>query len=71
MSKEYDQATLIPDQRGGLRPMLSEKQILDRIPIARSTLQMWEEQGASVQIGPNCKAWYRDKNNILGCVASV
>jgi prophage regulatory protein len=47
-----------------LRPMLSEKQILDRLPIARSTLQNWEREGRfprSVQIGPNRKAWYADE----------
>ena len=68
---KHDQATLVPDQRGELRPaaqkvrpMLSEKQILDRIPIARSTLQNWENEGhfpKSVQIGPNRKAWYEDE----------
>ncbi len=47
-----------------LRSMLSEKQILNRIPIARSTLQNWEKEGLfpkSVQIGPNRKAWFEDE----------
>ncbi len=60
----HDQATLVPRQGQQLRPMLSEKQILDRIPIARSTLQKWEREGdfpKSVQIGPNRKAWYADE----------
>jgi predicted DNA-binding transcriptional regulator AlpA len=60
----YDDATLVPDQREQLRPMLGEKQILDRLPIARSTLQNWEKEGhfpKSVQIGPNRKAWYADE----------
>jgi predicted DNA-binding transcriptional regulator AlpA len=59
-----DRATLVPDQREELRRMLSEKQILDRIPIARSTLQDWEKVKLfpkSVQIGPNRKAWYEDE----------
>jgi predicted DNA-binding transcriptional regulator AlpA len=50
--------------RVALRPMLSEKQILDRLPIARSTLQKWEKAGdfpRSIQIGPNRKAWYADE----------
>ncbi len=40
-----DRVTLVPDQREELRFMLSEKQILDRLPIARSTLQKWEKAG--------------------------
>jgi prophage regulatory protein len=46
------------------RRMLSERQILDLLPIARSTLQMWEKAGdfpKSVMIGPNRKAWYADE----------
>jgi predicted DNA-binding transcriptional regulator AlpA len=46
------------------RRMMSEKQILDLLPIARSTLQMWEKQGdfpKAVMIGPNRKAWYADE----------
>jgi prophage regulatory protein len=60
MKSEYNCAPLVPAQ-GELRPMLSEKQILDRLPIARSTLQKWEKDGdfpKSVPIGPNRKAWY-------------
>jgi prophage regulatory protein len=63
ISDVLDQAMLVPAQ-GELRPMLSEKQILDRLPIARSTLQKWESDGLfpkSVQIGPNRKAWYKDE----------
>jgi predicted DNA-binding transcriptional regulator AlpA len=44
--------------------MLSERQILDRLPIARSTLQHWEKEGLfpkSIPIGPNRKAWYKDE----------
>ena len=58
-----DRATLVPALTE-LRPMLSEKQILDRLPIARSTLQKWEREGyfpKSVPIGPNRKAWYADE----------
>lgn len=46
------------------RRMLSEKQILDLLPIARSTLQMWEKHGdfpKAVMIGPHRKAWYADE----------
>jgi predicted DNA-binding transcriptional regulator AlpA len=63
MKSEYNCAPLVPSQ-GELRAMLSEKPILDRLPIARSTLQSWEKQGAfpkSVPIGPNRKAWYADE----------
>jgi prophage regulatory protein len=63
IKSEFDRATLVPAQ-AELRPMLSEKQILDRLPIARSTLQQWERDGhfpKSVQIGPNRKAWYEDE----------
>jgi prophage regulatory protein len=44
--------------------MLSERQILDLLPIARSTLQQWEKHGnfpRAVTIGPNRKAWYADE----------
>ena len=46
------------------RKMLSERQILDLLPIARSTLQQWEKQGLfpkSRIIGPNRKAWFEDE----------
>jgi prophage regulatory protein len=46
------------------RQMLSERQILDLLPIARSTLQQWEKSGEfpkAVRIGPNRKAWYADE----------
>ncbi len=46
------------------RRMMSEKQILDLIPIARSTLQSWEREGLfpkSISIGPNRKAWFADE----------
>jgi prophage regulatory protein len=46
------------------RKMLSERQILDLLPIARSTLQQWEKHGdfpKAVMIGPNRKAWYADE----------
>ena len=43
------------------RKMLSERKILDLIPVARSTLQQWEKDGLfpkSLAIGPNRKAWF-------------
>jgi predicted DNA-binding transcriptional regulator AlpA len=46
------------------RKMLSERQILDLLPIARSTLQQWEKSGdfpKAVMIGPNRKAWFADE----------
>jgi prophage regulatory protein len=46
------------------RKMLSERQILDLLPIARSTLQQWEKHGnfpKAVMIGPNRKAWFADE----------
>jgi prophage regulatory protein len=46
------------------RKMLSERQILDLLPIARSTLQQWEKDGIfpkAVKIGPNRKAWYAEE----------
>lgn len=46
------------------RKMLSERQILDLLPIARSTLQDWEKNGdfpKAVKIGPNRRAWYADE----------
>jgi len=52
------------DQPAEFRRMLSEKQILDRLPVARSTLQQWEKDRLfpkSVPIGPNRKAWYEDE----------
>jgi predicted DNA-binding transcriptional regulator AlpA len=44
MPRKYDSATLVPDQYEPRR-MMSEKQILDLLPIARSTLQKWEKDG--------------------------
>jgi prophage regulatory protein len=46
------------------RRMISEKQILDLLPIARSTLQNWEKERKfprSVKIGDNRKAWFEDE----------
>jgi prophage regulatory protein len=46
------------------RRMLSERQILDLLPIARSTLQMWVASGDFPKprtIGPGRKAWYADE----------
>ena len=46
------------------RKMLSERQILGLLPIARSTLQQWEKHGnfpKAVMIGPNRKAWFADE----------
>jgi prophage regulatory protein len=64
MQIQNDNAAAPVAAKGELRPMLSERQILDRLPIARSTLQKWEGDGLfpkSVQIGPNRKAWYVDE----------
>ena len=61
--KSYDDATLVPNHNEPRR-MISEKQILDLLPIARSTLQKWERDGLfpkSVKIGDNRKAWYEDE----------
>ena len=44
--------------------MLSERQILDLLPIAQSTLQQWVASGNFPKphiIGPNRKAWYADE----------
>jgi predicted DNA-binding transcriptional regulator AlpA len=63
MPNKYEDATLVPDQNEPRR-MMSEKQILDLLPIARSTLQNWEKDGLfpkSVPIGKNRKAWYADQ----------
>ena len=63
MPRKYDSATLVPDQYEPRR-MMSEKQILDLLPIARSTLQKWEKDGKfprSVKIGDNRKAWFEDQ----------
>jgi predicted DNA-binding transcriptional regulator AlpA len=49
---------------GAPRRMMSEKQILDLLPIARSTLQNWikaKEFPQPVSIGPNRKAWFADE----------
>jgi prophage regulatory protein len=63
MLKEYESATLVPDEEEPRR-MMSEKQILDLLPIARSTLQNWERDGLfpkSVPVGKNRKAWFQDE----------
>ena len=54
------------------RKMLSERQILDLLPIARSTLQQWEKHGnfpKAVMIGPNRKAWFADEVVTAGLLA--
>ena len=49
--------------RGPAR-MLFEKDVLDLVPVARSTLQTWVKKRlfpAPVSIGPGRKAWFADE----------
>lgn len=44
--------------------MLSEKQLLQVVPVARSTLQNWVRDGLfpkPVAVGPVRKMWFRDE----------
>ena len=43
------------------RQMITEKQVLGLIPVARSTLQAWVQAGTfpkPVAIGPHRRAWF-------------
>jgi prophage regulatory protein len=45
------------------RTMLTEKQVLDLIPVARSTIQQWVARATfpkPVKIGPHRIAWFED-----------
>jgi len=54
----------IEDVATAPRLMLTEKQVLELVPVARSTLQRYVADGAfpaPVQIGPNQQAWFADE----------
>jgi prophage regulatory protein len=49
---------------GAPRRMLDERDILDLLPVARSTIQTWIKDKhfpAPVMIGPGRKAWFEDE----------
>jgi len=55
--------TTLTDQPTALRQMITEKQVLAAIPIARSTLQQWIKAGAfpaPMPIGQHRVAWFQD-----------
>jgi len=50
--------------RPGLRPLMTERQILELLPISRSTLQNWVSQGhfpRHIGLGPRRNAWFVDE----------
>lgn len=54
----------VTDQTASLRRMITEKQVLDIIPVARSTLQTWVKAGTfpkPVPIGERRNAWFEDE----------
>jgi prophage regulatory protein len=54
----------MPDDSPHIRRMLTERQVLEVVPAARSTLQQWVRDGSfpkPVQIGPARKAWFADE----------
>lgn len=60
MSNDNDGA----DARSALRPMLTERMVLDLIPISRTTLYRLERAGKfprSVYVSPNRRFWFRDE----------
>jgi predicted DNA-binding transcriptional regulator AlpA len=51
-------------ENSGLRRMMSEEQILQVVPISRTTLFRLEKKGAfprSTYISPNRRVWYEDE----------
>ncbi|WGD56063.1 AlpA family phage regulatory protein [Bradyrhizobium sp. CB1650] len=47
-----------------LRPMLTERMVLDLVPISRTTLYRLERAGRfpkSVYVSPNRRFWFRDQ----------
>jgi predicted DNA-binding transcriptional regulator AlpA len=52
------------DNKSGPRRMLSEKQVLEIIPVGRTTLYRMEKAGKfprSTYISPNRRIWYEDE----------
>ena len=48
----------------GLRPMLTERMVLDLVPLSRTTLYRLERAGKfprSVYVSPNRRLWFRDQ----------
>ena len=54
----------VPLGKSGPRRMLSEKQVLENIPIGRTTLYRMEKAGRfpkSTYISPNRRVWFEDE----------
>ncbi len=70
-AKESELAGSVPD-KSGPRRMLNEKQVLEIIPVGRSTLWRMERAGKfprSTYISPNRRVWFEDE--IVAWQASV
>ena len=53
-----------PHDKPELRPMLTERMVLDLVPISRTTLYRLEQAGRfprSVYVSPNRRFWFRDE----------
>ena len=53
-----------PHDEPRLRPMLTERMVLDLVPISRTTLYRLERAGKfprSVYVSPNRRFWFRDE----------
>ena len=53
-----------PHDEPELRPMLTERMVLDLVPISRTTLYRLEQAGRfprSVYVSPNRRFWFRDE----------
>ena len=53
-----------PHDEAGLRPMLTERMVLDLVPISRTTLYRLERAGKfprSVYVSANRRLWFRDQ----------
>ena len=53
-----------PHDEPELRPMLTERMVLDLVPISRTTLYRLERAGKfprSVYVSPNRRFWFRDQ----------
>ena len=61
---ETDDGTAAAGAGGGPRRMLSEKQVLEIIPVGRTTLYRMEKAGRfpkSTYISPNRRVWFEDE----------
>src|SRR6516162_7276114 len=63
-NREEAETEISAPAKSRLRRMLNEKQVLDVVPLSRTTLYRMEKVGRfpkSTYISPNRRVWYEDK----------